>query len=236
MDFDPIMYRGTDITEGVIVSAIFIILFATYFMYRKQNKYIMAAIVYLYRPQPAKLPKDTRKQDWLLFILMLAAVVIFGIKLVTLMVVISDSMVPEFQRGDIILSQSFDKTPAVGDIISFNVKDKNVAVSHRVVSVSGSSIRTKGDNNPTMDNFGVITQKDIVAKAIQVNGHPVVLKGAGIIFITDYSKTGVIYKFGDRYTFLQQLSATIRVWGGIITAVCIIAYLVLMVGDRKKGR
>lgn len=234
MDFDPIKYGRWDVTEGVIVSTIFLILFLLYFIYRKQNKYVMAALVYLYKSHPAKLPKDTKKQDWLLFILMLAAVVLFGIKLITLMVVISDSMVPEFQRGDIILAQSIDTTPAVGDIITFNMKDKNFAVSHRVVSISGSSIKTKGDNNPTVDNFGMITQKDIVAKAILVNGRPIVMKGAGIIFITDYSKTGVIYKFGDRYTFLQNLSATIRVWGFLITAICILAYLLLMVGDRTK--
>ncbi len=234
MDFEPIRYQSTEITEGLIVTAIFLILFSIYFMYRKQNKYIMSALMYLYKPQPAKLWKDTRKQDWFLFIVMLAAVVIFGIKLITLMVVISDSMVPEFQRGDIILSQSIDTTPAVGDIITFNVKDKNLAVSHRVVSISGSSIRTKGDNYPTEDSFGTITQKDIVAKAILVNGHPIVIKQFGSLFITDYSKTGVIYKWGDRYTFLQQLSATIRTWGYMITILAVITYLAIMVGDRKK--
>jgi len=228
-----INFYGEDVTEGIIVTAIFFILFALYFTYRKQNKYLMAVLVYFYKPQPTKLPKDTRKQDWLLFLLMIAAVVLFGMKLITLMVVVSDSMVPEFQRGDIILSQAIDTTPVVGDIITINVKGKNMAVSHRVISISGTSIKTKGDHNPTTDNFGIVTQKDIIAKAILVNEHPIVIKQLGTLFITDYSKTGVIYKWGDRYQFMVNLSATLKVWGATIAILAILTYLFLMVGGKK---
>ena len=224
----------TDITEGVIISAIFVLLLALYFTYKRENKYLMKLLVYLYRPQPAKLPKDTKKQDWFLFILMLFMVVMFGIKLITLMVVISDSMVPEFQRGDIFIAQSIVTKPEVGDIITFTVKERNTNISHRVVRIEGDRIITKGDNNPQIDNYGTITQKNIIAKAILYDGHPIVLKKVGALFITDYSRTGVIYKWGDRYQFMVNLSATIKAWGFILSALAIVAYLILMAGERKK--
>jgi len=195
----------------------------------------MKLMLYFYRPKPAMLPKDTKKQDWFLFILMLVFVVMFGIKLITLMVVVSDSMVPEFQRGDIFLAQSISTKPEVGDIITFRVNKQSMNVSHRVVSISGESIKTKGDNSPSVDNFGVITQKDVMAKAVMFDGHPIVLKQMGALFITDYSKTGVIYKWGDRYTFMTQLAATLKAWGFILSFMAIVAYLILMAGEKKRG-
>lgn len=233
MEFEPIRYMQTDITEGIIMSVIFVLLLVLYFMYKRENKYLMKLLVYFYHPQPAKLPKDTKKQDWFIFILMLFVIVMFGIKLITLMVVVSDSMIPEFQRGDIFIAQSIVTKPEVGDIITFRVKERSLNISHRVVGIEGERIITKGDHNPQTDNYGVITQKEIMAKAILYEGHPIVLKQVGALFITDYSKTGVIYKFGDRFTFLQQLSATIRAWGFILSALAIMAYIFLMVGEQK---
>jgi signal peptidase I len=154
-----------------------------------------------------------------------------GIKLVSLMVVVSNSMIPEFQRGDIIFTQSINTTPEIGDIITFNAINVNTPISHRVIGLNNGLILTKGDNNPTPDSYRT-TQKDVIAKAIQINKHPIAIKDLGSLFITDYSKEGVIYKFGDRFTFLQQLSATVRAWGILITVVAILAYLVSMKGGK----
>lgn len=228
-------YDGIDVSEGLIVSGIALIPLAVYYLYKKENRFIMWLIEWQYKPHRAELKKDTRRRDWLLFIVLLAVVVIMGMKLVSPMVIVSDSMKPEFQRGDMIITQSVFLTPEAGDIITFNVKNQNIEVSHRVISISGGTIRTKGDNNPNIDQYDT-TQKNVIAKAVQFNNHPLVIRGLGALFITDYSKEGVIYKFGDRFTFMQQLSATIKAWGYIITIISLIAYIFLMAGEKKYER
>ncbi len=221
-----------DYIEGIAVSMAALVLLFIFSLYLKKNRAVMHVLAYLYKPKPAELKKDTRSQDWLLLIIMLCLIVIMGMKLVTFTVIISDSMRPEFQRGDMILIQSFELTPEVGDIITFNVTNRRLTVSHRVIELSETGkIITKGDNNPFKDDFR-IEQKNIIAKAIQINGHPIVIKDLGALFITDYSKQGVIFKFGDRFTFLQQLSATVRAWGFIITILALIAYLMTMKGGK----
>jgi signal peptidase I len=136
-------------------------------------------------------------------------------------------MKPEFQRGDMILSQSFDLNASVGDIITFNAVNSQYAITHRIVSIQGDRIITRGDANPWNDDY-YTTNKDIVFKAINLSDNPIVIKNLGSLFITDYSKQGMIYKFGDQYTFIQNLSATIKVWGRLITLIAIVIYILSM--------
>lgn len=225
-------YNGTDISEGLIVSGIVLILLAVFYLFKKKNRIIIGIIASQYKPRRAELKKDTTGRDWLLFIVLLVMVVILGLKLVSPMVIISDSMKPEFKRGDMIIVQSIILTPEVGDIVTFSVKNKNLDISHRVISVSDSAIITKGDNNPRKDDYDT-KQENIKAKAIQINNHPLVIRDFGALFITDYSKQGVIYKFGDRFTFLQQLSATIKAWGIVITIFALLGYIMMMQRDRR---
>jgi len=106
-------------------------------------------------------------------------------------------------KGEICFNASFFIEPQIGDIITFNAEEVQYGVTHRVVSI-GNIITTKGDNNPYKDNYKT-TQDKVLLKAIQFNGHPIVIPKLGALFITDYSKHGTIYKFGDQFTFLQQL-------------------------------
>ena len=229
MDFT---YNGTDVSEGLIVSGIVLILLAVFYLFKKENKIIIGMISSLYKPRHAELKKDTTGRDWLLFIVLLVMVVILGLKLVSPMVVVSDSMKPEFKRGDMIIVQSIMLTPEVGDIVTFSVKNKNYDISHRVISLSDSAIITKGDNNPRKDDYDT-KQENIKAKAIQINNHPLVINDFGALFIVDYSKQGVIYKFGDRFTFMQQLSMTIKAWGIVITIFALLGYIIMMQRDRR---
>lgn len=224
---------GTDVTEGIVVTTILLIALAISYLFERKNSLLMRLVAMQLKPRRAELKKDTTKQDWLLFIIMIVLIITLGIKLVTLIVVVSDSMKPEFQRGDMILTQSINKTPQVGDIITFNVQDEHIAISHRVVGITRKGlIETRGDNNGYIDDYQT-TQKDVIAKAIIFNNHPIVIKGFGSLFITDYKGEGVIFKWGDRFTFMQQLSATIKAWGFVITAIAIITYLVMMLGGRR---
>ena len=219
---------GIDVTVGIIVTDLLLVLLGIFYLYKKENRIIMWLLVSQYRPHPAELKKDTSTQDWLLLIIMLSLVIIMGIKLVTLMVVVSDSMKPEFERGDIIVTQSFNLTPSSGDIITFHVENEANAVSHRVVGVSNKGrITTRGDNNGYTDKYNTV-QKDVIAKAIMYDDHPIVIKKFGTLFITDYKGEGIIFKWGDRFTFMQQLSATIKAWGYMITVIAIMAYILMM--------
>ena len=72
-------------------------------------------------------------------------------------VVLSESMSPAFERGDI-LFLCMSKAPIVaGDIAVFNIKGRDIPIVHRVLKVheeKGSkklSILTKGDNNQVHD-------------------------------------------------------------------------------------
>ena len=223
-----IRINGIDVTEGIIMTVFLLVFLGIFYLYKKENKIIMWLLVSQYKPHPAELKKDTRIQDWLLLIVMLTLVIIMGIKLVTLMVVASDSMKPEFERGDIFITQSFNLTPSPGDIITFHADDEANVVSHRVVSVSSKGrITTRGDNNGYTDKYSTM-QKDVIAKAIMYDNHPIVIKKFGALFITDYKGEGIIFKWGDRFTFMQQLSATIKAWGYIITVIAIITYIFMM--------
>lgn len=88
--------------------------------------------------------------------------------------VVSDSMEPEFSKGDLIISKVADEddTYEVGDIVSFNQDiDGDGAYeinTHRIVKIETNEaglqfITTKGDNAPEED-ANVKTQADILAK------------------------------------------------------------------------
>jgi signal peptidase I len=212
--------------SAIIGTILFLVVFFLFYLYKNENKYIVYILSYLYKPERAKLERDSRFEDWALLILLLVLIIIMGVKLVTFTVVISDSMRPEFQRGDMVLMQGFFKDPQVGDIITFNTEESQYAITHRVYNI-GEIITTKGDNIPYPDRYKT-TQEKILYKAITFGDHPIVIPKLGALFITDYSKQGVIYKYGDQFTFMQQLSATIRAWGYVITIIAILAYIMSM--------
>ena len=78
--------------------------------------------------------------------------------------VFSNSMVPTFYKGDMIVVQGVDHV-AVGDIIVFNVPDRSYPIIHRVYEINGNEIRTKGDNNLYVDPW-ITKQENIYGKAV----------------------------------------------------------------------
>ncbi len=74
------------------------------------------------------------------------------------MAVLSESMSPAFERGDVLYVERDTRTPiGAGDIVVFNVKGRGIPIVHRVVKVheqrgTGTlKILTKGDNNDVHD-------------------------------------------------------------------------------------
>lgn len=89
------------------------------------------------------------------------------------MEVVSGSMEPTINIGDMIIINTHDKDLSVGDIITF--KDVNNAfVTHRIMSINEDTLITKGDfNNDSDDEFS----KDLV-----VGKYVKRIKGLGRLF------------------------------------------------------
>ena len=80
-----------------------------------------------------------------------------------IVVVLSGSMEPAFQRGDLLFLWNRDKQAEVGEIVVYNVKGKDIPIVHRIVRKhpstdemttgkgAGAKLLTKGDNNVADD-------------------------------------------------------------------------------------
>ena len=222
-------------TVPLLVSGIFTFLLAMFYLYESKNPTLMHYFSLWYmknRYSRAIIQRDTRGEDTILLIILIILILSFGFKMIFFTAVISDSMKPEFQRGDLVMSQAIFKDPEVGDIITFRAKGILNSVTHRVTNVNGNYVTTKGDNNPAADDYGT-TKNDIIAKAITLNGHPIVLEGMGSFFILDFSKEGKLNKFGDQFDFMQKMFASIRTWGYVITIIAFSALIMSMLGNKR---
>ncbi|RKP26762.1 putative signal peptidase [Syncephalis pseudoplumigaleata] len=74
-----------------------------------------------------------------------------------IVVVLSGSMEPAFQRGDLLFLSMSDEPIAVNDICVFKIEDRDIPIVHRVLRVHNNRktgeqyLLTKGDNNPVDD-------------------------------------------------------------------------------------
>ncbi|PNY28105.1 Signal peptidase complex catalytic subunit SEC11 [Tolypocladium capitatum] len=74
-----------------------------------------------------------------------------------IVVVLSGSMEPAFQRGDLLIlwNRNVWRETAVGEVVVYNVKGKDIPIVHRVVRKFGvgdkAKLLTKGDNNVADD-------------------------------------------------------------------------------------
>lgn len=146
---------------------------------------------------------------------------------VNFVVVTSDSMAPIIHRGDLVLVQSINKTPSTGDIIQFEIPNRRMPVLHRVAEVSAFGYKTKGDFNPSPDNW-ILKDSQIQAKAITLFNIPVIIPEIGEIFIVDSKVT----KFGSDYGFVSGLVNIFRILSLIIF---ILAFLSLLETLYKRG-
>jgi len=95
-----------------------------------------------------------------------------------IVVVLSGSMEPAFQRGDLLFlwNRNFFEETKVGEIVVYNVRGKDIPIVHRIVQKFGSGseakILTKGDNNPTDDTAlyaqdqKYLNRKDIIGSVV----------------------------------------------------------------------
>lgn len=223
-----------DYTTPALVSGIFALLLFAFYLYKSENSKMMHFLSTMFmrrRYSPAQIQKDTRRQDAVLLTALMIMILAFGLKMIMFQAVISDSMVPEFKKGDLILTQTVSKEPQVGDIVTFKARNVMNPVTHRVTEIRENRVITKGDNNPLVDDY-VTTKDDIIGKAVVLRKTPVVINDIGSYFILDFSKEGKLYKYGDQFTFIQQMFLAIRTWGYVLTAIALIALIMSMAGNR----
>ncbi|MDD5473388.1 MAG: signal peptidase I [Candidatus Methanoperedens sp.] len=152
-------------------------------------------------------------------------------------IVTSGSMEPTFKKGDLVFMQNVLVKPKVGDIIIFPdpqgsmVGSGTVTVTHRVVELSGDILRTKGDNNPTLDTWKVDKEK-VLGKAIILNNKPFVLKDVGGYFLLDYRTT----QYSAEFIAISKTIQNMRTMGIMIFFVCLIVYLFLSIKDARSSR
>lgn len=82
---------------------------------------------------------------------------------ITVDVVMSGSMEPTLPTGGIVFTDTRQRNPRTGDIITFLVGDEKV--SHRVVGQKQQNYRTKGDANDYED-YTLVEPAQIVGKVI----------------------------------------------------------------------
>ena len=102
--------------------------------------------------------------------ILIIAILYFGIQGATfiilrtdspMMAVVSNSMYPTFERGDLIFVRGVDSPDEIkqGDIIVFQLKGDPETKVHRVVEIENNNgqvqFRTKGDHNPSVDPWDV---------------------------------------------------------------------------------
>jgi signal peptidase len=102
--------------------------------------------------------------------ILIIAILYFGIQGTTfiimrtdspMMAVVSNSMYPTFERGDLIFVKGVDSPDEIkrGDIIVFQLDGDPETKVHRVVEIENNDgqlrFRTKGDHNPNIDPWNV---------------------------------------------------------------------------------
>jgi signal peptidase len=93
-------------------------------------------------------------------------------------VVLSGSMEPAFQRGDILFLNNAVSRVQVGEVVVFKIKDRDIPIVHRILKVHRHNdsdkveLLTKGDNN-RVDDRGLyapgqlwLDRDDVLGKAV----------------------------------------------------------------------
>jgi signal peptidase len=166
----------------------------------------------------------------ILFCVFLIIIFVLLFKLVFFSVVVSNSMNPTFRAGDLVLMQRISTTPVEGDIIMFQRSEYMLPITHRVFAITDGEIRTKGDAVNAPDPW-MLSEEAIVAKAVQLDGDPTVIKDIGNYFILDTSVMRYDPKYGSEYSFIKTIFLTIRLYGYVFCVIALLGYVWLTIKE-----
>jgi signal peptidase len=119
------------------------------------------------------------------------------------MIVTGGSMEPTYPLGSAVVLDVSDRTPAVGDVITFYSTNK-IITTHRVISLhdraGGLYLRTKGDANPGPDH-DLVNVNDVMGRP----GLSIPRMGYAIDFLT--SPVGKLITFGPALVMIATREA-----------------------------
>ncbi|KAL8964969.1 MAG: hypothetical protein Q9183_004107 [Haloplaca sp. 2 TL-2023] len=92
-----------------------------------------------------------------------------------IVVVLSGSMEPAFQRGDLLFLWNRGQDTQIGEIVVYNVRGKDIPIVHRVVRRYGGGgtplkLLTKGDNNLADDTELYAKGQDFLERSKDIIG------------------------------------------------------------------
>ena len=144
-------------------------------------------------------------------------------QLVFFAIITSDSMSPTLETKDLVLMQNLKVDPQQGDIIMFETKEAPMQVIHRIYSISGENIRTKGDAVELVDNW-IIKKDQIQGGAMMFQSKPIVVKNIGEYLLFDPTNVQIT-KYGSEMYRVSQVIKNIKNFGLIIFIICILLYI-----------
>jgi signal peptidase len=156
--------------------------------------------------------------------------------------VTSESMAPTLDTGDgYVAIPAFLAGPVeVGDVVTFRAEKLHGGglTTHRVVAVTDDGYVTRGDGNPATDQDGnepPVTDPQVVAHALQVGGHLVVLPGLGTAVTTvhDWVEAGQVRLASTLGTGAVLGPSGLAV---VLTVLGLLAYAFETYRERSLGR
>ena len=153
-------------------------------------------------------------------------------QLVFLAIITSGSMSPTLEVKDLVLIQNLEIDPQPGDIIMFETKEATMPVIHRIYSVSGNEIRTKGDAVELVDNW-IIKKDQIQGGAMMFQSKPIVVKNIGEYLLFDPNNVQIT-KYGSEMYRVSQIIKNIKNLGLTIFIMCILLYI--FINFKSSGR
>jgi len=78
-----------------------------------------------------------------------------------------NSMAPILKTGDILKIVAHENEIRVGDVAAFRSPRCGTLIVHRVVSADQQGVRTKGDNNPAIDDW-VLQPNEIIGRVVSL--------------------------------------------------------------------
>ncbi len=147
-----------------------------------------------------------------------------------LAVVTSGSMAPTLEVNDLVLVQSLRIDPEEGEIIMFDVKDANMPVIHRINSITGGRIKTKGDAAEFADDW-TIKKEEIKGEVVIFRGRPIVVKSIGEYLLFDPEEIKVT-RYGSEMYRMSQIVKGVKQLGLTIFVVCILLYMLSVTSSK----
>jgi hypothetical protein len=129
--------------------------------------------------------------------------------------------------------QNLKVDPQQGDIIMFEIKEEPIPIIHRIYSISGENIRTKGDAAELVDDK-VIRKDQIQGKAIIFQGKPIVVKSIGEYLLFDPNNVRIT-KYGSEIYQISKIIKNIKNLGLTIFIICILLYIFINFKSTGKS-